>query len=45
VFLVLLVLFLVFVAWLLPKLWRLAKRTWNALLPQGPPAEKSASRG
>ncbi len=45
VFLALLVLFLLFVAWLLPKLWRLAKRTWNALLPQSASAQKGASGG
>ncbi len=40
VFLALLALFLLLVAWLLPKLWRFVKRLWTALsLPREPPKE------
>lgn len=34
VFIGLLVLFLLLLAWLLPKLWRLARRLWGSLLPR-----------
>jgi len=43
VFIALLLLFLLLVAWLLPKLWRLAKRALRALSP--PPSANEAGRG
>jgi len=42
VFLALLALFLLLIAWLLPKLWRLAKRLFASLSPQPPPTDHRA---
>jgi hypothetical protein len=42
VFLVLLVVFLALAAWLLPKLWRLARRMGAALFPRTPAPDKGA---